>query len=189
MKLTRLAFIMLAICLLPLGTLTIGPAPGQQPVVPAPAGPAPPLPPGYSADALTATYGPYFRPASVDHPSDKEQQLDRQAHDVVRQYGRTENRDEREKLREKLNDVLQQQFDAQQQRRKAEIEKIEAQIKKLREVMQKREDAKREIVRRRLDQLIQEAEGLGWTTSEPAPGLPLLPQTAAPLRGGFPRQN
>jgi mevalonate kinase len=119
-----------------------------------------------------------------DAHSTKERELDRQSHDLARQFAKTENRDEREKLRDKLNDTLKQQFDAQQQRRKDEIKQIEDQLKKLRDLMQKREDSKSSIVQRRLEQLLQEADGLGWTSSEPL--LPRAPQAIPPATSKAP---
>jgi hypothetical protein len=101
---------------------------------------------------------------------------EQEASRLVQQYSHTEDDGERTKIRSKLSDVLDKQFDLQQKRRDLEIKRIEAQLKKVRELMQKRSDAREKIVKRRLDQLLQEADGLGWT---PPPG-PHVPQY-----GGF----
>jgi hypothetical protein len=136
--------------------------------------------------------GGFVRTWGASGLTQKELELERQSHDLARQYGRTESRDEKDKLKDKMAEVLNQQFDAQQQRRKDEIKHIEEQLKKLQELMRKREDAKREIVRRRLEQLLQEAEGLGWTATEQGPVLPppvggFPPSGGA--RSGIPREN
>jgi hypothetical protein len=96
--------------------------------------------------------------------SAKEHELEQKSLNLARQISRTESRDEKEKLRSDLADVLQQQFDAQQKRRQAEIDSIEERLKKLRELMRKRDDSKRDIIRRRQEQLLEEAEGLGWSS-------------------------
>ncbi|HEV3024616.1 MAG TPA: hypothetical protein VGX76_19205, partial [Pirellulales bacterium] len=46
---------------------------------------------------------------------------------------------------------------------------IEARVKKLREVINKRNEAKRSIIDKRLDQLIREADGLGWNAPAAGP--------------------
>jgi hypothetical protein len=86
----------------------------------------------------------------------------REAVGLVAEYTRKEKDSEREAVKTKLADVLGKQFDAQQKRRDLELTRLEAQVKKLREVMKKRGDARQNIVNNRLDQLIREADGLGW---------------------------
>jgi hypothetical protein len=70
--------------------------------------------------------------------------------------------DEKDKVRSKLNDSLEKQFDLRQKRHNSEIEALEEQIKKLKDLVQKRQDSRKEIISRRLDQLVREAQGLGW---------------------------
>jgi hypothetical protein len=86
------------------------------------------------------------------------------AHDYV-QAAKEEDKKE---LRKKLTDTLSQQFDAHLQQQQKELEDLEKKIASLRAVLKKRQEAKAAIVERRIDQLVQEAEGLGWT----APGSP-----------------
>jgi hypothetical protein len=68
----------------------------------------------------------------------------------------------RASFREKLTNVLERQFDIQQQQRELEISQIEARIRRLREMLEKRNQARQKIVQERLNQLLREAEGLGW---------------------------
>jgi hypothetical protein len=199
MRLSCLAILLLLFGLVGFDGIGAGPASGQVPTTaPTQLTPAPQAAPPVSAlpsyGPMTAFPGvneyqpapanPFFTNLVADSHSSKERELDRQSHDLARQYARTENRDEREKLRDKLNDTLKQQFDAQQQRRKDEIKQIEDQLKKLRELMQKREDSKSSIVQRRLEQLLQEADGLGWTSSEPL--FPRAPQAVPPATSKAP---
>jgi hypothetical protein len=100
--------------------------------------------------------------------------------DVYRQYGSDDGRLDKETrkaqkewldakdesaraaARDKLAKVLSQQFDQRQKRREEEIAQIEARVQKLRETLRKRAEAKERIVSSRLDQLLRDAEGLGW---------------------------
>ena len=97
-------------------------------------------------------------------------QLGQAAEALIQQYGQTDDDQQRNTLKEKLSETLAKQFDVQQQLREHEIAKIEAKVKKLRDIITKRTDARKSIIDRRLDQLINEAEGLGWT--QPAGAAP-----------------
>jgi TolA-binding protein len=87
---------------------------------------------------------------------------------LAKQYVDSKKEDERREIRKKLTDVLTQQFDEQIQQQQQELEDLEKQIANLRALLKKRLDAKSAIVERRIEQLIQDAEGLGWN----APGTP-----------------
>jgi hypothetical protein len=87
---------------------------------------------------------------------------------LAKQYVDSKKEDERREVRKKLTDVLTQQFDQQIQHQQKELEDLEKQIANLRSVLKKRVDAKSAIVERRIEQLLQDAEGLGWN----APGSP-----------------
>jgi hypothetical protein len=89
---------------------------------------------------------------------------EREARRLVDEYAHTDNESQRAKIKSKLSEVLDRQFDLQQKRREMEVAQIEAQLKKLRELMRKRSEARQTIVEKRLDQLLREAEGLGWTS-------------------------
>jgi hypothetical protein len=115
--------------------------------------------------------GLMFRGQSRDPELDKLMTLEAKAGQevdgLVAQYGRVEEA-ARAKLKEKLASALAKQFDAQQKRRDLELARVEARLKKLREVMRKRGEERKTIIDKRLDQLVREAEGLGWS---PPPGL------------------
>jgi hypothetical protein len=89
-----------------------------------------------------------------------------QSHQLAKQYVKAEKDDEKKQIRSKLGDVLAKQFDEQVVRQQKELEDLEKQIANLKALLKKRTDAKRTIIERRMDQLIQDAEGLGWN----APG-------------------
>jgi hypothetical protein len=103
---------------------------------------------------------------------------------LAHRYVETKKEDEKRQIREQLKDILNHEFDDHIKAQQKELEDVEKQIAKLKEVVRKRLDAKSTIVDRRLEQLIQDAEGLGWNApSSPHPNLrnsfvPLYPAPA-----------
>jgi hypothetical protein len=88
--------------------------------------------------------------------------LANQATQLVQQLGAAKSDTDRDKLKTQLNTILEKQFELRQQRHKKEIEALEAQIKKLRDLVDKRQENRREIIAKRMDQILQESQGLGW---------------------------
>jgi len=87
---------------------------------------------------------------------------ERDVANLLSEYSRSDEK-KRAELKGKINGLLDQQFEHQQKRRNLEVTRIEAQLTKLRELIKKRADARPTIVQKRLDQLLSEADGLGWT--------------------------
>jgi hypothetical protein len=100
---------------------------------------------------------------------DDEGRVEQEAAALTQEYSRTEDEGQRAKIKAKLSSALEKQFDLQQKRRELEVARVETQLKKLRELMRKRSEARKTIVEKRLDQLLQEADGLGWTAPLGAP--------------------
>jgi hypothetical protein len=98
--------------------------------------------------------------------------LAQQSQQLIDQYGAATDDADRAKLKEQLAQTLERQFDSQQKLRELEVSRIEARLKTLRELIAKRNESKRSIIVKRLDQLIGDAEGLGWSSpgvgAEPA---------------------
>ncbi|HVJ80053.1 MAG TPA: hypothetical protein VNC50_03190 [Planctomycetia bacterium] len=69
---------------------------------------------------------------------------------------------EKAKLRGELAKTLDELFDQQAQHQAKEVADLESQIKKLRSALDKRLANKATIVQRRMEQLLQDADGLGW---------------------------
>ena len=82
---------------------------------------------------------------------------------LAQQLLKAEKNDEKQDLRKKLDEMLQKEFDQHLQHQEKELEELEKQLAQLRGTLKKRKDAKESIIRRRAEQLINEAEGLGWT--------------------------
>jgi len=89
-----------------------------------------------------------------------------QSQELAHQYAKSEKEDEKKETRKKLTEVLDRQFDLHLKEQQNELDELEKQVAKLKAVLRKRKDAKENIVERRLEQLVQEADGLGWN----APG-------------------
>ena len=81
---------------------------------------------------------------------------------LAQKYAKAENDDEKATIRKSLTQVLEKQFDAQLKAQQQELEDLEKQVAKLKKLLSRRKEAKETIVERRLEQLVQEAEGLGW---------------------------
>jgi hypothetical protein len=94
--------------------------------------------------------------------SQEETQLANQANELAQKLVGAKSDADREKHKEQLSEILDKQFEVRQQRHKKEIESLEAQVKKLRDLVDKRQENRRQIVAKRLDQILQEAQGLGW---------------------------
>jgi hypothetical protein len=94
----------------------------------------------------------------------EEAKFEGQVHELMARYAKTEDDKEHTKIKTDLAKVLADQFESQQKRRAAEVAAIEKQLKKLKDLIEKRKEARQKIIDKRLDQLLSEAEGLGWTS-------------------------
>ncbi len=106
-----------------------------------------------------------------------------QSANLAKQYVKADKEEEKKEIRKKLGDVLAKQFDTQVEKQQKELADLEKQIASLKSLLKKRTDAKPTIIDRRIDQLIQDADGLGWT-----PGGSNVPgyQQANPYFNQFP---
>jgi hypothetical protein len=112
---------------------------------------------------LGSVYGVRANDPEMAKLCNEEAKAEREASRLIRDYAHSDKEEQRDKIKGKLAEVLGKEFDLQQQRRDLELGRLEAQVKKLRQLMKKRSDSRQTIVDKRLDQLIREAEGLGWT--------------------------
>lgn len=96
----------------------------------------------------------------------EEYRLAQQAKGLLRRYSLEEKAELREKTKSELRAVLHRQFRLQHQRRDAELTKIEKRLADLRSRLKKRGDAQSTIVDRRLEQLVNDVDGLGWSAEE-----------------------
>ena len=94
--------------------------------------------------------------------ADAEATLAAKADELLGQYATADTPEDQKQLRDGLRDTLAKQFDVQRKRRELELARIEARVQKLRDQIKKRNDARDTIIDRRFEQLIDEADGLGW---------------------------
>ena len=147
------AVLTLVLALVVVGGLTLVAA--AQPTPPAaPALPTPP--PGVRATPWSYAFGhggaSYFTYS----------QFQSQAAELARKLANAKDEDEKSRIREKLTEVLNQSFDEHMKQQQKELDQLEEQIRSLRALMKKRASNKNTIVERRIEQLIQDADGLGW---------------------------
>lgn len=131
---------------------------------------------GYSSATATSdgeTSNYYYMYGTGTSEPDPLRQADQRfaqsTRDLIAKYGETTDSGERETIRDQLNDVLTKHFEVRQQIRESELEELEAQVQRLRELHNRREQAKDQIVRDRLQQLLRDAEGLGWGSDDAIP--------------------
>jgi chromosome segregation ATPase len=79
--------------------------------------------------------------------------LDRESRELAAQFQQASKSD-REDIKKKLADVVAKQFEARQQRRELELKRLEEEIKRIRERIDKGNSDKKQIVDRRVNQLL-----------------------------------
>ncbi len=108
-----------------------------------------------------------------------------EASQFAQRYVKAEKEEDKRDLRKKMDDVLSKQFDQHMQQQTNELKELEKQIDQLKATLRKRQEAKETIVRRRAEQLINEAEGLGWTAPSSPRGGSSGFTGIAPMGGAF----
>jgi len=94
--------------------------------------------------------------------SGEEAGIAHEADQLARQLGEAKSDSERDNLKAKLGEALEKQFEQRQKRHETEIAELEAQVKKLKDLVSRRQENRREIIARRLEQVQRESQGLGW---------------------------
>jgi hypothetical protein len=69
---------------------------------------------------------------------------------------------ESQEITKQLPELLAKQFDLRQKRHQMEIAALETKVKKLKDLVNKRQESRDDIIRRRLEQLVRESQGLDW---------------------------
>jgi len=94
--------------------------------------------------------------------NDRQHALQNQSVQLAHQIAKAEDDDEKKGLRKKLTQVLEEIFDGHLKEQQKDLDDLEKQVARLKKLLSKRREAKETIVERRLEQLVQDAEGLGW---------------------------
>jgi hypothetical protein len=91
-----------------------------------------------------------------------ESQLVHRVQELTKKLGEAKSESERSEIKTELSQNLEKQFGLRQKRHQEEIAALEAKVKKLKDLVEKRQENRREIIAKRLDQVLSNAEGLGW---------------------------
>ncbi|MGO9110830.1 MAG: hypothetical protein ACLP9L_16540 [Thermoguttaceae bacterium] len=84
--------------------------------------------------------------------------------ELVNKWKQARNKSDRDKVQQSLHAALKEQFQARLDAHEKEVEKLETEVKRLREQLELRRTKQDEIVKFRLEQLLRDAQGLGWGT-------------------------
>ncbi|HEV3342424.1 MAG TPA: hypothetical protein VG125_18785 [Pirellulales bacterium] len=105
----------------------------------------------------------------------QDQQIEQEVQSLARQLADSDDK-QRGELKDKLAAALEKQFDVQQKLRQIEISRIEARVQKLRDLVRKRTESRRKIIDNRFEQLLNDADGLGWNSAKGG-GIQVVPQS------------
>jgi hypothetical protein len=115
-----------------------------------------------AAGSGASARGGSYSLSNVFFVSGEEAGIAHEADQLARQLGEAKSDSERDKLKAKLGEALEKQFEQRQKRHETEIAELEAQVKKLKDLVSRRQENRREIIARRLEQVQRESQGLGW---------------------------
>jgi hypothetical protein len=104
----------------------------------------------------------YVNDQGLAWPTGDHANLEHEVTELAGKLSSAKSDSDRSKIRTQIGELLEKQFELRQKHHIKEIEALEAKVKKLKDLVQKRQDNRREIVSKRLDQILSDAEGLGW---------------------------
>lgn len=101
---------------------------------------------------------------------------------LLLEYLQTEEVSKKKQIAIQVSHLVQQQFEANQSNHQKEIEVLERELLRRKKLHEKRNSLQSKIISDRVNQLIQQAEGIGWEVSMPrlAPRNPATPETTLP---------
>jgi hypothetical protein len=136
---------------------------GQSSARPAPAGAdlnsMPPVNKDFGAKSFFSQVVPYFGGNRNEWQVHQEEAA---IAPLVKQLKDAKSDSEIDKIKGQLDDALEKSFAMRQKRHTEEIEDLEAKVKKLKELVAKRQEKRHEIIANRRDQILRDAQGLGW---------------------------
>ncbi|MCE5268973.1 MAG: hypothetical protein LLG00_13930 [Planctomycetaceae bacterium] len=91
----------------------------------------------------------------------KDMEMERKTRELVRDY-RQASKDDRDKIKQQIEEQVAKHFDVRQQRRALELKRLEQELQGLREKMDRRSKAKKEIVDKRVSELTGQGDDLGF---------------------------
>jgi hypothetical protein len=139
------------------------------PITTAPAPAQPPVPEPVASATMPLPVAPSYM-------------LDQPINQLLGKWKAAKDDAEREHLKKQVRELLKVQFTARLAGHEKEIEQLEAKVKELREQLSLRREKEDEIVDFRFQQLLREAQGLGWGTE---PGTGDTEKTGGPVSSGY----
>ncbi len=94
--------------------------------------------------------------------NEQDMQLENSTMTHVNMYQSADDADQREGLRNEIENLVSQHFEIRQQRRKLELARLEQQLKRLSDAIGKRTEQREAIIARRVSQLIGDEDDLGF---------------------------
>jgi hypothetical protein len=91
----------------------------------------------------------------------EDQELERQTADVAMRWRRAP-KGERESLQQELTELVEKHFQARQDRRRMQLKRLEEELQSLREAIEKRDAARKEVIDRRIAELLGTPDDLGF---------------------------
>ncbi len=88
--------------------------------------------------------------------------LEREARNRAKQCRNETDKQKQAKMKTKLLELTAKHFELRQERRRWQIARLEAELEKVRATIDKRNDAREVIIRRRVSKLLGERDELGW---------------------------
>ena len=95
--------------------------------------------------------------------------LDKEARALVQQCRKGTDKEKRAELKARLAELTEKHFELRQERRELQIAQLETELEKVRATIDKRNDARELIIRRRVSQLLGEKDELDWGPSAASP--------------------
>lgn len=101
---------------------------------------------------------------------------------LLQEYSQTEDASQKKQIASQVSSLVQQQFEANQSNYQREIEVLERELLRRKQLHEKRNSLQSKIISDRVNQLTQQADGIGWEVSMPRLALrnPANPETTAP---------
>ena len=95
--------------------------------------------------------------------------LDKEARGLAEQCRKETDKEKRAELKARLAELTEKHFELRQERRELQIAQLETELEKVRATIDKRNDARELIIRRRVSQLLGEKDELDWGPSAASP--------------------
>lgn len=90
-----------------------------------------------------------------------EYDLDQQTRELADKL-RGAKKEDRDKIKAEISEVVTKHFDVRQKRRELQIKRMDDELKKLREAVTRRNDSKDQIIKKRLAELVGNEDDLGF---------------------------